>query len=49
MSVQDSILKGDGSRFIYYTEQIRIKNIELIEVQDGHKNFKYVDKKNNNR
>lgn len=45
MFVQDSILKGDGSRFIYYPKQIPIKDIKLIEVQDGHKNFKYVDKK----
>lgn len=45
MFVQDSILKGDGSRFIYYPNQIPIKDIKLIEVQDGHKNFKYVDKK----
>jgi len=47
MYVQDSILKGDGSRFIYYPKQIPLKNIKLIEVQDGHKKFKYVDKNNN--
>ncbi|HNQ67366.1 MAG TPA: hypothetical protein PKN32_03225 [Bacteroidales bacterium] len=45
MFVQDSILKGDGSRFIYYPKQIPIKDIKLIEIQDGHKNFKYIDKK----
>jgi hypothetical protein len=47
MYVQDSILKGDGSRFIYYPKQIPLKNIKLIEIQDGHKKFKYVDKNNN--
>jgi hypothetical protein len=45
MYVQDSILKGDGSRFISYKKEIPIKDIKLIEVQDGHKKFKYVDKK----
>lgn len=45
MYVQDSILKGDGSRFIYYKKEIALKDIKLIEVQDGRKNFKYVDKK----
>lgn len=45
MYVQDSILKGEGSRFINYPKQIPIKDIKLIEIQDGHKNFKYVDEK----
>ncbi|MCD4732406.1 MAG: hypothetical protein K8R74_17520 [Bacteroidales bacterium] len=45
MYVQDSILKGDGSRFINYKKETPLKNIKLIEVQDGHKKFKYVDKK----
>lgn len=44
MYVQDSILKGDGSRFFYYPKQVPLKDIKLIEIQDGHKNFKYVDK-----
>jgi hypothetical protein len=43
--VQDSIVIGDGSRFIYHQKVIPIKTIKLIEVQDGHKNFRYVDKK----
>jgi hypothetical protein len=43
--IQDSTVIGDGSRFIYYQKTIPIKNIKLIEVQDGHKNFKYIDKK----
>lgn len=45
MYIKDSILKGDGSRFIYYPKQIPIKDIKLIEIQDGHKKFRYVDKK----
>lgn len=44
MYVEDSVLKGDGSRFIYYKKEVPIKDIKLIEVQDGHKNFKYLDK-----
>lgn len=44
MYVEDSILKGDGSRLIYYPKQIHLADIKLIEVQDGHKKFKYVDK-----
>ena len=47
--IQDSIIYGDGSRFIQYKKSIPIDSIKLIEIQDGHKNFKYVDKKNNNR
>jgi len=43
--VQDSMIIGDGSRFIHYSKTIPIDNVKLIEVQDGHKNFKYVDKK----
>lgn len=45
MYVQDSILKGDGSRFIYYKKEIPIIDIKLIEVQDGQKKFEYVDEK----
>lgn len=43
--VQDSILRGDGSRFIYFPKEIPLKDIKLIEVQDGHKKFKYVENK----
>ena len=42
--VQDSIVYGDGSRFINYQKQIPLKEIQKIEVQDGRKKFKYVDK-----
>lgn len=43
--VQDSMIIGDGSRFIQYQKTIHIDSLKLIEVQDGKKNFKYVDKK----
>ena len=42
----DSLIVGNMSRFIYLKKEISINNVKLIEVQDGHKNFKYVDKKN---
>jgi len=45
--IKDSTVIGDVSRFIYYRKTIPIENIKLIEVQDGHKNFKYVEKNNN--
>lgn len=43
--IKDSMVIGDRSRFIYYAKAIPIENIKQIEVQDGRKNFKYVDKK----
>ncbi|MDA9057619.1 hypothetical protein N9K49_07230 [Flavobacteriaceae bacterium] len=43
--VQDSVIIGDGSRFIQYQKTIPIDSLKLIEIQDGKKNFKYVDKK----
>lgn len=43
--LQDTLIIGDMSRFITYRKGISINNVKLIEVQDGHKNFKYVDKK----
>jgi len=43
--LQDTLIIGDMSRFIHYRKAISINNIKLIEVQDGHKNFKYVEKK----
>ena len=42
--VQDAIVFGDGSRFINYQKKIPLKEIQKIEVQDGRKKFKYVDK-----
>jgi hypothetical protein len=43
--LQDTLIIGDMSRFIRYKKGISINSIKLIEVQDGLKNFKYVDKK----
>ena len=40
--VQNSMVIGDRSRFIYFRKAIPIDNIALIEVQDGRKQFKYV-------
>lgn len=42
--LQDSLIIGDKSRFIHYRKGIPIGNVKLIEVQDGRKNFKYVNK-----
>jgi hypothetical protein len=44
--VQDSTVTGDGSRFISYCKSIPLKNIKLIEIQDGRKKFKYVERRN---
>lgn len=41
--IKDSTVFGDGSRFINYAKSIPIKDIKLIEVQDGRKKFKYVE------
>jgi hypothetical protein len=43
--LQDSLLIGDRSRFIYLPKAIPIDSVKLIEVQDGRKNFKYVETK----
>jgi hypothetical protein len=43
--LQDTLIIGEMSRFIQYRRSISIKNVILIEVQDGHKDFKYVEKK----
>lgn len=43
--LQDTLIIGDMSRFIHYRKGISINNVKLIEVQDGHKNFKYVEKR----
>ena len=42
--LRDTMIIGDMSRFINYRKAISINNVKLIEVQDGHKNFQYVDK-----
>lgn len=43
--LQDTLIIGDMSRFIHYRKGISINNVKQIEVQDGHKNFKYVEKR----
>lgn len=43
--LQDTLIIGDQSRFLGLRKGISINNVKLIEVQDGHKNFKYVDKR----
>ncbi len=45
--IKDSTVIGDASRFIYYRQSVPIESIKLIEVQDGHKNFRYVENNNN--
>ena len=43
--LKDTLIIGDMSRIIRYRKGISINTVKLIEVQDGHKNFKYVDRK----
>ena len=43
--LQDTLIVGERSRFISLKKTIPINNVKLIEVQDGKKNFKYVDTK----
>ena len=38
--LSDTLIIGDRSRFIGAQKAISIKNLKLIEVQDGQKNFK---------
>lgn len=40
--MQDSLIIGDMSRIFSIKKNISINNVKKIEVQDGHKNFKYV-------
>ena len=44
--LQDTLIIGDRSRFLGLRKDISINNVKLIEVQDGHKNYKYVENKN---
>ena len=41
--IKDSTVIGDGSRFTSHVRAIPIKEIKLIEVQDGRKKFIYVE------
>lgn len=39
--VRDSLICGERSRIINSNKCIPLKNVKLIEIQDGHKNYKY--------
>lgn len=41
--MQDTLIIGEMSRFVRFRKGISINNVKLIEVQDGHKNFRYVE------
>jgi hypothetical protein len=43
--LSDSLIIGDRSRFIGAQKTISINNIKLIEIQDGHKDFKTTNPK----
>ena len=43
--LKDTVIIGDISRFLPSKKALSINDISLIEVQDGHKNFKYINKK----
>ena len=43
--LKDTLIVGDISKFLPGFKTLSINNIKLIEIQDGHKNFKYIDKK----
>jgi hypothetical protein len=38
--IKDTLIIGEMSRFLRFRKSISINNVKLIEVQDGHKNFK---------
>ena len=40
--LQDTLIIGDMSRLIKLQKSIPIGSIKKIEIQDGHKNYKYV-------
>ena len=42
--LKDTLIVGDISRFLSGLKTLSINNIKLIEVQDGHKNFKYINR-----
>ena len=41
--LQDSLIIGSMSRIIKIKKSIPLNEVKKIEIQDGHKNFKYVD------
>ncbi len=42
--LKDTLIVGDISRFLPGLKTLSINEIKLIEVQDGHKNFRYIDR-----
>jgi len=44
MYLQDTLIIGDRSRFVGARKEISINDVKLIEVQDGKKNFQYVNR-----
>jgi len=42
--LQDSLIIGNPSRFLPSVEAIPLHQVKLIEIQDGHKDFKYLDR-----
>jgi hypothetical protein len=43
--LKDTLIIGSMSRIIPYYKTISINNVKLIEIQDGHKNIQYAEKK----
>ncbi|PKP24071.1 MAG: hypothetical protein CVU06_05370, partial [Bacteroidetes bacterium HGW-Bacteroidetes-22] len=43
--LQDTLIIGDRSRFLRLKKGISINNVKMIEIQDGHKYYRYVDMK----
>ncbi len=43
--LRDTLIIGDKSRFLGLSKAISINNVKMIEIQDGHKNYKYVEPK----
>jgi len=41
--LQDTLIVGDRSRFIGLRKAIAISEVKLIEVQDGKKNYHYIE------
>ena len=42
--LKDTLIVGDISRFLPGLKTLSINDIKLIEVQDGHKNFRYINR-----
>jgi hypothetical protein len=42
--LKDTLIVGDISRFLPGLKTLSVNEIKLIEVQDGHKNFRYIER-----